>query len=84
MSSECFNVIKSPTDCEIRLKGFPTSRNVLAVDFDCYNCQVCKPYAMSDSKVRNQARKFKGGRENVHDELLRPTIFNHNLFGYYS
>ena len=70
-------MIERPTDCEIRSGvRFLNARNVKPADIHRHVCEVYDENAMSDGMERKWVRKFKDGRDNVHDEPRsgRPTV----------
>ena len=72
-----FKVIDRPADCEIRsVFRFLNARNVKPADIHRQICEVFGENAMSDGMVRKWVRKFKEGRDNVHEEprSVRPSV----------
>jgi transposase len=70
-------MIERPADCEIRsVIRFLNARNVKPADIHRQICEVYGENAMSDGMVRKWVRKFKEGRDNVHDEPRsgRPSV----------
>ena len=78
-----FKIIEGPADCEIRpFIRFLNGRNLKPADIHRRICEVYGANAMSDGMVRKLARKFKEGRDNVHEEprSCRPSVITGGHF----
>jgi transposase len=72
-----FKMIERSDDCEIRsVIRFLNARNVKPADIHRQICEAYGENVMSDGLVRKWVRKFKEGRDSVHDEPRsgRPSV----------
>jgi hypothetical protein len=72
-----FKMIERPANCEIQsFICFLNARNVKPADIHRQICEVYGENAMSDGMERKWVRKFKEGRDNVHDKPQsgRPSV----------
>jgi hypothetical protein len=77
-----FKMTDRLADCEIRpVIRFLNARNVNPADNHRQICEVYGEIAMSEGMVSKGVRKFKEGRDHVHDETPsgRPSVVSDNL-----